>query len=505
MDKQLVQHAVLIVDDTLESLRVLSTILQTHGYRVRTAINGTMALQTIHVAPPDIILLDIRLPDRDGYEVCTLLKNDKKTRHIPVIFISALDDTLDKARAFAAGGIDYITKPFQTEEVVARLDHHLSIQQTREALRTSEERYRAILQEQVQTEEKLRLVNEQLSQTVAELEQHKREYAILNRMSSFLHRSENSEEAYTISLPFMRELFPDQTGALYILNSNKQHLQPVASWGDETLHAKTISARKCWALAGGRVHLVEDERDSLECDCYEEEPPPPYICVQLTTRGETLGVLHLIPDKDLSEQERHHWVRLVIMVADLLALALSNIQLREKLREQSTRDSLTGLYNRRFFDEVLAREISHARRHDRALSIILFDIDEFKHLNTTYGYEIGDILLQKMAQLLLLRSRRSDFACRFGGDEMVLLLSESSLENTRRRAEELSTEMKTIQLEINGEFIPLLTVSVGVAHYPNHGLTTRDLTRAADNALYRAKYEGRNRVCIANPIEDEQL
>lgn len=140
----------LVVDDTLDNLRLLSAMLSKQGYRVRKAINGKIALNTIQQMPPDLVLLDINMPDLNGYEVCQILKTDPLTQEIPIIFISALDDVLDKVKAFQVGGSDYITKPFQTEELLARIQHQLTIQQQRRQLQIE-------IQERRKTEQALQV------------------------------------------------------------------------------------------------------------------------------------------------------------------------------------------------------------------------------------------------------------------------------------------------------------------------------------------------------------
>ena len=144
---------ILIVDDTPANLNVLSAILGKRGYHVRPAINGALALKAAQKAAPDLILLDVQMPEMDGYQVCRQLKDDAQTRDIPVIFISALDDVLDKVEAFQSGGVDYITKPFQIEEVLARVENQLALHQQREAiaaLRARNEQLMALAAQELQ-------------------------------------------------------------------------------------------------------------------------------------------------------------------------------------------------------------------------------------------------------------------------------------------------------------------------------------------------------------------
>jgi PleD family two-component response regulator len=194
---------IVIVDDTPDNLRLLFTILSKHGYRVRPLLNGSMALTAIRKEPPDLILLDIMMPDMDGYTVCETLKASEHTRHIPVIFLSALSEVFDKVRAFSLGGVDYITKPFHSEEVLARVSIHVEMKQMRSRLQAQNMQFQH--------------VNEQLTHSIDNLMRQNRQMDQLNRLSTFLQRAETFNEAIDLSLPFLRELFADSPGALYIL------------------------------------------------------------------------------------------------------------------------------------------------------------------------------------------------------------------------------------------------------------------------------------------------
>jgi len=176
-------------------------------------------------------------------------------------------------------------------------------------------------------------------------------------------------------------------------------------------------------------------------------------------------------------------------------LAVSEAQ----LREQSIRDYLTNLFNRRYLEETLEREIQRAARKGLPLGVIMLDIDHFKRYNDTLGHAMGDLLLQELGKLLSNQIRRSDIACRYGGDEMVLILPEASLKTTRQRAEQLRNEVQILHLEQIIHAPETITISQGVAVYPDHGASGEALLKSADSALYRAKNEGRDRVIVANP------
>jgi diguanylate cyclase (GGDEF)-like protein len=184
-------------------------------------------------------------------------------------------------------------------------------------------------------------------------------------------------------------------------------------------------------------------------------------------------------------------------VADQLGLAVANLKLRETLRNQSIRDALTGLFNRRYLEETLERELSRARRTNASLGLIMMDLDHFKHFNDTFGHEAGDVLLREVGRLLQETVRGGDVACRYGGEEFVVILPEASAETTRLRAERLRESIKHLYVTQRGQSIGSVTASIGVGTFPQNGTTGDALVKAADTALYLAKGTGRDRVTVA--------
>lgn len=186
--------------------------------------------------------------------------------------------------------------------------------------------------------------------------------------------------------------------------------------------------------------------------------------------------------------------------AGQIGLSLSNLRLRKKLQELSIRDTLTGLYNRRFMEETIEKEMAYSRRHKASFGIMMLDIDHFKQFNDKYGHDAGDALLKEVGVLFQNNSRGSDTACRFGGEEFIIILSQASLDITRQRAENLREIAEKLQVLYREKLLDKITFSIGVAIYPDNGQTISAIIKAADNALYRAKKEGRNRVCVADSI-----
>jgi diguanylate cyclase (GGDEF)-like protein len=184
------------------------------------------------------------------------------------------------------------------------------------------------------------------------------------------------------------------------------------------------------------------------------------------------------------------------VLAKQVALALGNLKLKESLKNQSICDPLTGLFNRRYMEESLEREFSRANRNKNSLAIIMMDLDHFKRFNDTFGHQAGDTLLRAFGDLLKRNTRGQDIACRYGGEEFALVLTDSNLDGALKRAEILRQQVKQMSVEYAGQLLGAVSISMGVAIFPDHGITMADVLRASDQALYSAKREGRDRVSV---------
>jgi diguanylate cyclase (GGDEF)-like protein/PAS domain S-box-containing protein len=347
-----------------------------------------------------------------------------------------------------------------------------------------------------------------LASSVYELESRAREMSLLTEMGDLLQSCFTAAEAYGIVIQYAKQLFPDESGALCMLNRTGDLLEPAAVWGDFPGADALFTPNECWALRRGRLHRITEPESSLACAHVSRPLPPAYLCVPMMAQGEALGLLHLresTPVEDgsheLPELRAESRVRLAATVAEHIALALANLKLRETLRTQSIRDQLTGLYNRRHMEESLERELRRASRTGRSIGIVLVDIDHFKRINDTHGHEAGDKMLKAVGQFLQSRMREEDLACRYGGEEFVFVLPEASLEATRQRAERLREEVKGLRVQHRGRDLESVSVSLGVAVFPEHGATGAALLRAADHALYRAKAEGRDRLVVGHLVD----
>jgi len=358
-------------------------------------------------------------------------------------------------------------------------------------------------------QEALERANEELKRHADELEQHGREMALLAQMGELLESCESLDEAYTVIARIAEPLFAGDAGAVYALASSGSVVEAVAAWGSPPPTRSVFSATDCWALRRGRLHVVHDRDSELRCPHVEEPIAAGLLCEPLVAQTETLGLLHVQVRRRATGKARAALFadreRLVETLGRQLALALGNIRLRATLREQSARDPLTGLFNRRYMEESLDRELRRATREGYGLGLLLADLDNFKQLNDAFGHAAGDAVLRRIGRFLGAAVRGEDIACRFGGEEFVVILPKASLDDTYRRAEALREGIKTKPLDESTGLYPTATMSVGVAAYPEHGASAAQLILAADSAMYLAKGQGRDRVVVAGGSEGRPI
>lgn len=354
-----------------------------------------------------------------------------------------------------------------------------------------------------ETEESAAKIRTEIRSRISNLENQNKKLLLLCEMDELLQASHNEDEVHTIISNYSKTIFPDHSGALYVFNDILTLLECVSVWGGDNKSEREFQPDKCWGLRLGRVHMADNLKSELYCQHLRDSTQMNYFCAPLLARGKTLGLIYLenrqeapvYPDDDgsLSSYNQH----LAATMAKLSALALANIKHHETLKNFAIYDSLTGLFNRRYMEETLKREISRVTRNKEPLGIIMVDIDHFKQFNDTYGHTAGDMLLKSIGEFFRERIRREDIACRYGGEEFVLILPGSSLENTFRRAEQIHEEIKRVRVRHRGSFISSVEVSMGVVVFSEHGNSAELLLESADRALYKAKTQGRNRIVVA--------
>jgi diguanylate cyclase (GGDEF)-like protein/PAS domain S-box-containing protein len=360
------------------------------------------------------------------------------------------------------------------------------------------------ISERMRAKDSLRKANEELSALVVELQKHDREMRLINRMNDLLQACKTQEEAYQVIALTAGELFTGQSGGLAILHASGQYLETFARWGDDPSLDAIFSLEDCWAMRRGQQHEVTDPLASVICRHFVQPPKTGYLCLPLVVQGETLGLFYLDRPEGMNREHAISWKQIVVTVGEGIKLSLSNLKLREIMREQATHDPLTGLFNRRYLDDTLPRELNHARRHNTRTSIAMLDIDHFKHFNDTFGHEAGDLILRELGRALNENIRKSDIACRFGGEEFVLVLLDSPLEASRQHIEKICSHVKDLQIRYGDQLLGTISLSVGLVEAPDDDLTAGDLLRSADEALYVAKRAGRDRIVAFHDLVKNQ-
>ncbi len=340
-----------------------------------------------------------------------------------------------------------------------------------------------------------RELDQQYERMMEDLRERSERATLLAKMGELLQSCVNLDEVYAAAVGFAPRIFPAARGAMALLNASRSLIEVIGSWTDCRLPAMDFEPSECWALRTGHPHLVVAGDSTAPC-AHAAGLKNTYLCIPILAQGETLGILHLqatdaAPQLDASE------LSFKTTFAAQVGLSIANIRLREALRTQSVRDALTGLYNRRYLEEVLEREVRRAARTAQSLGVLMIDLDFFKKFNDTYGHDAGDAVLRETGAFLSKGVRAEDFVCRFGGEEFVVILPTASPEAACARAERLRLKMKDLTVMHQGRSMGMLTVSIGVAAFPDHGLSPRELMAAADAALYEAKRAGRDQVRLA--------
>ncbi|OQY99262.1 MAG: diguanylate cyclase [Candidatus Brocadia sp.] len=251
----------------------------------------------------------------------------------------------------------------------------------------------------------------------------------------------------------------------------------------------------CQVIRTGREIVVDNSAKDVPCNCIiHKMEGGGYACLPLITGGAISGMV-IIGKKDTGYWYNEEIRKLLLVYVGLTASALQRVRLIDLTRRAAITDSLTGAYNRRFFDEMLKKQIALAKRRNESLGLVIADLDHFKNINDTYGHVVGDQALQQIASIMKNSIRSSDVLARYGGEEFVIIMPSSDITNTLKKAEGIRQHIESFQFKMNSHASPIkITISIGVAAFPDHGAEYETLIEAADLALYKAKKRGRNRV-----------
>ena len=347
-----------------------------------------------------------------------------------------------------------------------------------------------------------------LKRWVEELQLRTTQMALLNEMGDMLQCCANTLEARSVVSRLCRKLFADAvSGMLFEFNSTPDVVEATASWGNSHISESSFAPPACWAVRRGRAYWSEPASDGILCSHFMSQDAVAVLCVPMMAQSEVVGLLHLqygslLAAKDGDQQGfRKAQETLASAAAGQIALAFASLRLRDTLREQSIRDPLTGLFNRRIMQEALERELHRARRKNHSVTVALIDLDHFKRFNDTWGHDAGDLVLKTIAQVFRSHFRAEDVICRYGGEEFSVILPEASIEDAAKRADALRHELVKVRIRHLEHALDPVTLSIGLAAFPQHGTTAEQLLRKADECLYESKAGGRDRVTVPHVNE----
>ncbi|MEP6518234.1 EAL domain-containing protein [Microcoleus vaginatus FACHB-2002] len=449
---------ILIVDDLPDNLRLLRDTLREEGYKVRSAITGAMAIRAAQSPSTELILLDIKLPDIDGYEVCRQLKSDERTAEIPIIFLSALNETFNKVKGLAAGGVDYIAKPFQVEEVLARVETHLTIRRLQQSLQKQNLRLLREIEQRQRLEDSL-FAEKELAQVTL---QSIGDAVITTDAQGKVRYFNPIAERLTGWKTHEVQGVPFSTVFLIVDQVTREPVENPIN--------KALLEERIVGLANNTILIGHDGT---------EYPIADSAAPIRDRQGQIIGAVIVFHDVTESRY------------------------LTRQLSWEANHDALTGLINRRRFEEELVEALASVKDSNHRHALCYLDLDQFKVVNDTVGHIAGDELLRQITALIQQGVRANDMLARLGGDEFGILLTQCSLSQAAQIAENLKDLVHQFRFIWNGKTF-IIGVSIGVVAIDQTSQDLRELLGAADAACYAAKARGRNCVHIYS-LDDSEL
>lgn len=322
-----------------------------------------------------------------------------------------------------------------------------------------------------------------------------REAALLSQLDEWLQSCKSLSELYSIVTTFMNKVLPATRGQLFIYSKSRDLLDIACTW-NSNIQQTNVTPDSCWALRRGRSYSYDPDELCFVCDHVSEKSrdnvPERFLCIPVVAHGDTVGLLHLEFEKIAQNPMVIDAEPFAMRCGEHISMAIANVKLRDELQDQSTRDPLTGLYNRRFFVDALRREVGQASATQSNFALVSVDADKFKNFNDNHGHDAGDVVLQAIAEKMITAAGPDGVACRMGGEEFSLLIPFADRTRASAIVEDLRLAISAMQVKYIGGPLPKITVSAGLAVYPTHGTQPQDLLKAADVALYEAKDAGRD-------------
>jgi two-component system cell cycle response regulator len=447
---------VLVVDDILSNVKLLEAKLTAEYFEVVTAYNGLECLARMEECAPDIVLLDVMMPGMDGFEVCRRIKSNAKTAHVPVVMVTALDQPSDRVAGLEAGADDFLTKPVDDAALFARVRSLVRLKMMTDELRMRET-----------TGQSMGLLDP--AETLLDANPVGRILVIEDRAESVTWFSGALKPPHDVAwVDTFEEALVRVKGGDYDL--------VVVSLGMRGFDGLRLCSQ-LRSLPEGRnvpILVVVSDGDRRKLSQALEMGVNDYLTRPVDKNELVARVRTQLRKKRYADRLRH------------------NVQLS---LEMAITDQLTGLHNRRYMGRHLDSLIANARKSGKPLAFVIMDIDFFKAVNDTHGHDIGDEVLKEFAARIAANTRGIDLACRYGGEEFVVVMPDTDVTFAYSVSERLRKSIETTPIAISrdpGEIN--ITISIGIAGSEGDADTAEALLHRADQALYRAKHSGRNRV-----------
>ncbi len=463
--------SILIVDDEISFRSAIVDLLKEDGFHCVGAESGEEALSILEKERFNIVFTDLRMPGIDGITLLRKIKAfDSSIAVVMVTSHSSVDSTIEALRL---GAYDYVIKPLEDIELVSaiikRISEKLSLQQEKEVLL-----------------EDLRAKNQALEESQRKILQHSLEISALYTAEKELLSGLNLDEVYQRSATYLSKLLDGRPVALWIFEPSRKKLAVKTYCNINPLDAKS------WNV--NFEEPVYTVNETLKATITKKVHPAPAEFYAIQGHQSFFGILAIIDldNNSFTKREREILARFSASVA----MAIENAQLYNEVKTLATRDGLTGLFNRRHFEDTLRSEVIRSNRHKHPVSIIFLDVDYFKSYNDSQGHIMGDTVLKKIAKIVQSRVRITDFVCRYGGEEFIIVLPYTNKQAAKGLAEDIRSSVASHSFphedsQPNGR----LTISLGIAECPADGMDPESVLQSADVALYRAKEKGRNCVC----------
>ena len=346
-----------------------------------------------------------------------------------------------------------------------------------------------VMERQREAEGEIARANAELVNRGRALESRSHSIALVSGMAQRLQAVHGENEFAEVLACFLPQVLPDLAGSLYVHNSSRNLLARSLAWGEPQASPEHFAPDGCWGLRRGKEHVVDEPGSDLICQHARGPLPVHRRCEPLLAGGEVIGLLYI---EGSATEETLFRLGLVV---ENISLALVNEMLRKRLREQSIRDPLTGMFNRRYMEEALALEAARAVRGGNPMAVIMADVDHFKRFNDTHGHEAGDALLRAVAGLVQAHFRDGDIVCRYGGEEFIVIAPGTAMDPICNRVEGLRRAVRELSIEFRGQSLGPVTMSFGIDGWDANSVARpEDMVGRADQALFRAKRLGRDRI-----------